>query len=948
MLLNPLRRTIGLAAMLLTTAIALAAELPRQGLLSIGRTATPPQIDALLDDDAWQDAIALGPFMLANNGGPAREQTTARLCYDDQFLFLAARAEAFCLQPEANQLHAFQMKATAADDEAIIKDDCLVFIISPNTPEPVMFDFFINARGAVLDSRGTAPDFWSSRDRSWNAGIRCQAKIEHGYWIMEAAIPLAALGLSTTNLPVCRFLLGRLEKRSSETSAWQRLSQGLHADDEWSQLHFTTAVPAVARIDLPEFRSSHNLCSLTLDQPWPEPVHWQLQRTGADGKPLVDRLNIAAAAAPQRHDLAVRLQDQTPFTFQASLHRASGEPLLATPLYAARPAFTDLVCLDPVSALRVNGRPADSRGTALKTGANRIEVEAAAGQSVRFALGLHQFTLDDSWRQEGKVYRKTLFLDQTVLWPNWKAQALHLAPGQGQQLLFWPNGLPDTNLKNGYKLTLEVPKGCSLLGASGYYNLLPLEFSEITPGDDCRRYEIAFPKVTRYNENTRHELHRWCAVFLMPDTDWDGRGELRFYASSPDRNSEEIPQRVPLRPLSPVQGRQPASIMFQLWTGWLRTMSDTALRDKIYASFIPAGITEASAPAIPGLKSFSLINFETWNLDLKAWLAQGDDFRLLQFNGERHKHYPCSGRLLHTPEGRQALISSAKAWQERAGVDHCNYDFEGSVWGNHLSCFCPFCLDRFAQANAISAPLTPEILKSTYEKEWIAWMTKVMADITVLLRDGVKSARPDVRFSVYTGYQSEDTQRRYGVNWELLSGKIDLGMCGYGYNPKLLQATRAALAPTPMVSGVILHPYTSKITTYPSAWSQAEILQHLLVGRVGVLFYDYPSMDARSFFNIGEISRLAADYESLILNGERVETEFPLLQGPAADSYQALRHAGQTLLLMMNRSRNPLAYALNGDAPALAGKTLRDWATDLPAPLQGEIPAGGIRVLRLE
>lgn len=304
--------------------------------------------------------------------------------------------------------------------------------------------------------------------------------------------------------------------------------------------------------------------------------------------------------------------------------------------------------------------------------------------------------------------------------------------------------------------------------------------------------------------------------------------------------------------------------------------------------------------------------------------------------------------MLYTPEGRQALRNSAKAWQERTGVDHCNYDFEGSVWGNHLACFCPLCLEKFAQANQIATTLTPEILKTTYENEWTAWMTQKMADITALLRDGVKSARADVTFSVYTGYQSEATKRRYGVDWECLRGKIDLGMCGYGYNAKLLQDTLSALAPTPMVSGVIIHPYTSKNTTYPTHWSQAEILQHLLVGRVGILFYDYPSMDGRSFYNIGAISRLAAEYEELILNGKRVENEFPLRQGPSGDNYQVLRHANQTLLLMMNRGRQSVAYELTPDLPALVGKTLRDVVTDQPATLQGEIISGGIRVLIVE
>ncbi|HPY89992.1 MAG TPA: hypothetical protein PLT23_04640 [Lentisphaeria bacterium] len=933
---------------ILAVAASWAAEPPRQGLLTLGKTATPPQIDGVLDDALWQESIKLGPFMLPANGGPAKEQTTAQLGYDDAFLYLGIRAEAFCLQPETNQTHAFQKNATAQDDEAILKDDCIVFIISHGDAEPVMYDFFINANGAVLDSHGRGPDFWGTRDLSWNSGIRCQTRVESGYWTIEAAIPLAALGLADEAKPTCRFLVGRIEKRSNETSAWQHLSRAFHIDDDWSTLRFAGLVPAIGRLDLPEFRSSQNVSSITLSQPWPELLRWQQQRQRQNGDVIAEHVDIPANAPAQRWEMPVTLTEQEPFAFQLSLGSSAGDIFLATPRYAVKPSFTDLVCLDKATAILCNGQPVKGNNIALQPGINRLEVEVPAGQKLRFEIGTHRFELDDTWKQEGGAYHKILFLDQTVLWPNWKAQALHLSPGQGQQLLFWPNGLPEVDLANGYKLFLEVPNGCELRGASGYYKLQKVEFREIGLIDGYRRYELLFPGVKKYTDSTLTELHRWCAVLLMPTPRWNGGGELRFYAATPDHLAQEIPQRVPLVALPPVNGRQPKNIFFQLWAGWLRNMDDINLRDQIYATYIPAGITEANAPAIAGLRTFSLINLESWNLDLKNWLAQGDDYRQLQINDKRHRCYPCSGRMLYTPEGRDTLVQAAKAWQEKNQVDHCNLDFEGSVWGNCLSCFCPLCLKQFADAYQLKTVPTPEQLKNTYEKEWITWMNKKMAELAVLLQEGVKSARPDVVFSVYTGYHSEETKRRYGVDWEMLRGKIDLGMCGYGYNAKLLQATREALAPTPMASGIIIHPYTSKITSYPSFWSQAEILQHLLVGRVGLLLYYYPSMDGRSFYNIGEITRLAADYEELILKGKRIEAEFPLLKGPSGDNYQVLRHAGQTMIVLMNRGRQPAAYQLDAAVPALAGKTLRDYYTGQTDIMAGDIAPGGVRVLLVE
>ena len=937
-----------LLGILLAATASWAAKPPRQGLLTLGKTAAPPQIDGVLDDALWRESIKLAPFTLTADSGPAKEQTNAQLGYDNDFLYLGIHAEAFCLQPETNQMHAFRKNATAQDDQGISRDDCIVFIISHGDAEPIMYDFFINANGAVLDSCGRGPDFWGTRDPSWNAGIRCQTKVESGYWTVEAAIPLAAMGLAGEAKPTCRFLVGRIEKRSGETSAWQHVGRAFHFDDDWSTLRFVDQVPAVGCLVPPEFRSSQNVSSLTLNQPWPMPLRWQQQRYHKNNAFVAEKVDIPANAPAQRWEMPTTLTDQESFAFQLILSSTTGDIFLATPRYTVKPHFAELTCLDQATAIRCNGQPVKGSNIVLQPGTNHLEVEVPAGQKLRFEIGSHRFELDDTWEQKGDAHHKTLFLDQTVLWPNWKAQALHLCPDQGQQLLFWPNGLPEGDLANGYKLLLEVPDGCELRGASGYYKRQKVELKEIGLIDGYRHYELLFPGVKKYTEATLGQLHRWCAVLLMPTTRWNGNGELRFHAATPDLKAQEIPQCVPLVAMPPVNGRQPKKILFQLWTGWLRTMDDISLRDQIYASYIPAGITEAGAPAIAGLTAFNIINLENWNLDLKNWLARGEDYRQLQMNGKRHSYYPCSGRLLYTPEGRETLVQAAKVWQEKRQVDHCNLDFEGSVWGWCLGCFCPLCLKQFADAHQLKASPTPEQLKNNYEKEWTAWMNKKMADLAVLLQEGVKRARPDVVFSVYSAYQSEEFKRRYGIDWELLRGKIDLGMCGYGYDAKLLQATKQALAPTPMVSGIIIQPYQSKFATYPSFWSQAEILKHLLVGRVGLLLYEYHSMDGRSFYNLGEITRLAADYEELILKGERVEAEFPLLKGPKGDNYQALRHAGQTMLMLMNRSRQPTAYQLDATAPALAGKSLRDYYTGQTGVMAGNIASGGIRVLLLE
>lgn len=926
-----------------------AIAAPQQGLLSLSRTDSPPKIDGVLDDPLWQVSTKLGPFMLVSHGGSATEQTTAQFSYDRQFLYLAVKAEAFCLHPATNQPHLLQKNVTANDQDATLNDDCIVFIISHGDQEQVMYDFFINANGAVLDARGQGPNFWGTRDITWNSGIKCQTQIEAGYWTVEAAIPLASLGLAENRPDNCRFLIGRIEKRSNERSSWQDMRQAFHIADDWSQLVFHDQAPELSGLALPRFRSSQNESTLSLARSWPAVLHWEQQLHRQNGVVQSSQVIIPAGAAAQTWKLSVTLADQEQFAFQQVLQSEAGQLFFATPRYQVKPIFTDLVCLDVFRSLRLNGQEFKSSGMALRPGINRLEAAATPGQQLRFAIGDHQFALDDTWKQEQGMAHKTIFFEQTVLWPNWKADALRLAPGQAQQLLFWNNGLPEVNLKDGYKLILEVPPQCEIIGASGYYKLNTVEVAETKPAaDGYRKYEIRFPSITRYTDTTRKETHRWCAVMLVPGKDWDGKGNLRFYAATNDDYAQEIPQLVTLKATPPVNGRQPQKILFQLWIGWLRNMDDIDLREKTFASFLPAGFNEAGSPGGTGLRKFSLINLKSWNVDLKEWLEQGEEYRLLTVDGKRHKEYPCSGRALYTPAGQEAMIRVAKAWQQKNQVDHCNLDFEGSIWNNELTCFCGFCLEQFAQHHQLATIPTVEQLREKYEQQWTAWMNQKMADFTMLLQKGVKEVKPDVVFSVYTGYQGEFTKSRYGVDWELLAGKIDYGMCGYGYNRELLQATKDAIFPSPMVSGVILHPYVSDDNTYPSHWSQATILLHLLMARGGVLFYNYPTMDGLSFYNIGEITRFVAEHEDLILNGKRVESEFPLLQGPTGDHYQVLRHNNQTVIMLMNPGRNPSKYQLNQQAPAITGKKLTNYYTGKNGDLAGEIEPGGTVIMAIQ
>ena len=55
----------------------------------IYRASSPITIDAKLDDAAWRNAPSVGPFNFhANPGDPANQQTSVKLLWDDENLYL--------------------------------------------------------------------------------------------------------------------------------------------------------------------------------------------------------------------------------------------------------------------------------------------------------------------------------------------------------------------------------------------------------------------------------------------------------------------------------------------------------------------------------------------------------------------------------------------------------------------------------------------------------------------------------------------------------------------------------------------------------------------------------------------------------------------------------------------------------------------------------------------
>ena len=194
---------------------AFSGAVANNGMLTVGRTAESINIDGKITEKAWQNAAVMTPFILQKQITPAREQTHARLLWDDKNLYVSFRCFTKVLQPSANRLNDFQAKVKVNDSSALRNDERVALVLMRGNTG---YDFFFNPNAAWQDASLKMPDLWGSRNTKWNgnikaAALRNQSETEP-YWQIEAAIPWANIGGKPQSSEDIRFAVGRFEKSS--------------------------------------------------------------------------------------------------------------------------------------------------------------------------------------------------------------------------------------------------------------------------------------------------------------------------------------------------------------------------------------------------------------------------------------------------------------------------------------------------------------------------------------------------------------------------------------------------------------------------------------------------------------------------------------------------------------------------------------------------------------
>ncbi len=153
------------------------------------RVKSPPQIDGRLDEPAWFAAPAIDRFEFTWHRAGAREQSVAKLLYDDEHLYVGH----ICQDAHITARH-------TQHDGPIPEDDCFEVIFAPNPAHPeVYFNIEWNVVGGYIDNhRPEGPN--KPRAKVWDAegvviagrhvGTLNDDTDRDESWTCEVAIPL--------------------------------------------------------------------------------------------------------------------------------------------------------------------------------------------------------------------------------------------------------------------------------------------------------------------------------------------------------------------------------------------------------------------------------------------------------------------------------------------------------------------------------------------------------------------------------------------------------------------------------------------------------------------------------------------------------------------------------------------------------------------------------------
>ena len=161
--------------------------------LLVAQTRQPPNLDGSLADPVWGLANTTQAFVEIRKGGAAPMQASARLLWDERYLYVGVDVQDALLRASHTER-----------DQHLWEQDCVELMIDPDGDGRNYFEIQISPRGVLFDTRYDSPRIpqpyghldWDSKTRA-RVSLRGELddqEADAGYTV-EIAIPWQAFSL---------------------------------------------------------------------------------------------------------------------------------------------------------------------------------------------------------------------------------------------------------------------------------------------------------------------------------------------------------------------------------------------------------------------------------------------------------------------------------------------------------------------------------------------------------------------------------------------------------------------------------------------------------------------------------------------------------------------------------------------------------------------------------
>lgn len=514
------------------------------------------------------------------------------------------------------------------------------------------------------------------------------------------------------------------------------------------------------------------------------------------------------------------------------------------------------------------------------------------------------------------------------LWP--RGDRTYLAAGQPMPL--WPT-LP-AGIQSGKTLTVSFPPGFFITswGKSKAFAVLPkplvVPSKVIKKQEDAQKvvYDIEIP-AAEFPAKGSGRL----ALMVHPGTNPPGDYSARLQL-------DQLNATVALTVLPPLEGKRPKRLQIGVYNyngltdeAWLKDMEQAILNSGINTIWDMRPVTAEGRQqsltarlSSQGVEAGVLWFWKSYAAELgkvfpeavrrnadgkadpangiaSAWVIQNRD-KVLPILEESLKNTLVSG-LYH---------SLVLDHEERA------LSRDGQIADGDL--YNPGTTEAFARFAGIdkAPPADAAYIAKHHADQWTRYRTWQSAQLSTIVADALQKVDPLLTYSLYSGYEyapplEGSTHRWYSVNWHQMAkeGKIQSGTAGYYGSRADIQNTAQALGdlpftPAEMYAENFVAP--RKTLPEPDAFASRLLAATLNGGGHGVNLWYLSVFDAGAYSAVARVSRLLADVEPFLIDGQRADTLLNLSRDVDPANVYVYQLGERRLVIVLNRSAQELKF----------------------------------------